>query len=356
MRPALARVVLFVSLAAAGLAFGCGSTRPAPVGVGPPSPPAFAAIAAIGDGVAPAPRGPLDLRPTPGLGPIELGLGATAPEPGAADPAWAEILAQGGIDAGEVTFTFDDGPAEEPWLTPEVLRLLRDHRVRGTFFLTGSRLEGRDRLSDARREVARRIAREGHLLGNHALDHRDLSRERRGEPWIRREIERSAELIEATTGVRSRWFRPPYGKLGPTAQALLRTRGDELVLWAIDGQDVTESDPERLARRLCGQLQFAGQGIVLLHDLRPSSVQALGIVLQWLERHRRDPALGTGFSIVDLPTFLAHAALRPHREGREALYQARLARMHAALGDAGGRAAPRDARDAPDALEEPDPR
>lgn len=339
MRPALRRVVLFVSLAALGLAFGCGSTRPPPVDV-----------------ASPAPRGPLDLRPAPGLGPIELGLGAPTQVPASADPAWADTLAQGAVDSGEVTFTFDDGPAEEPWLTPEVLRLLREHRVHGAFFLTGSRLEGRDRLAEARREVARRIAREGHLLGNHALDHRDLSRERRGVGWIQREIERSAELIEATTGVRPRWFRPPYGKVGPTAEALLRARGDELVLWAIDGQDVAVSDPERLARRICGQLQFAGQGIVLLHDLRPSSVQALGLVLQWLDHHRRDAANGTGFSVVDLPTFLAHAAARPHREGRAELYQARLARMHAALGDDPPRPSARPARGAPDALEAPDPR
>lgn len=355
MRLGPRRVVLFASLVAAGLALGCGSARPPlDLGASPTSP--REGVVGTADVAARAPRGPLDLRPTPGLGPIELGLGAPQPDPGAADPAWAEILAQGGIDSGEVTFTFDDGPAEEPWLTPEVLRLLREHRVHGAFFLTGSRLEGRDSLSEARREVARRIAREGHLLGNHALDHRDLSRERRGEAWIHREIERSAALLEATTGVHTRWFRPPYGKLGPTAQALLRARGDQLVLWAIDGQDVSETDPERLARRICGQLQFAGQGIVLLHDLRPSSVQALGIVLQWLERHRRDPALGTGFSVVDLPTFLAHAALRPHREGRDELYQARLARMRASLGEDPARPSLADAPAAPDVPAEPDPR
>ncbi len=350
MRLALRRVVPLVLLVAVASALGCGSARPQPVELR-----------------ASTPRGPLDLRPPPGLGPIELGLGPTAPARAAADPAWAEILAEGGVDSGEVTFTFDDGPAEEPWLTPEVLRLLGEHHVRGAFFLTGSRLEGRDRLAEARREVARRIAREGHLLGNHALDHRDLSRERRGAAWIRREIERSAELIEATTGVAPRWFRPPYGKLGPTAEALLRARAEELVLWTIDGQDVTESDPDRLAQRICGQLQFAGQGVVLLHDLRPSSVQALGIVLQWLDRHPRDPALGTGFRIVDLPTFLAHAAARPHAEGRAELYQARLALMprpRAPLRGEGGRASAatreassaREAPEAPDARGEPEPR
>lgn len=297
-------------------------------------------VAAPSTPASPPARGPLDLLPPPSLGPAALGLGADAAVGTQLDPTWASILAEGAVDGGEITFTFDDGPAEEPWLTPEVLRLLREHRVRATFFLTGSRLLGRDRLAEARREIARRIVREGHLIGNHALDHRDLSRERRGQAWIRREIDESSALIERVVGVRPHWFRPPYGKVGPTAREVLGARGDELVLWTIDGQDVAENDPDRLARRLCGQLQFAGQGVVLLHDLRPSSVQALALVLQWLDHRRRDvgapdrpegaAAPRDSFSVVDLPTFLAHAATRPHREGRAELYRARKARMEAA--------------------------
>lgn len=324
---------------------GCGAPSVAPP---PPS-------------ASPPLHGPLDLRPAPSPALDPIASDAPLTPDAALDPAWAEILAEGAVradDAGEITFTFDDGPAEEPWLTPEVLRLLREHHVRATFFLTGSRLLGRDRLADARRAIARRILAEGHLVGNHALDHRDLSRERRGEAWIRREIDESAGLIERVSGARPHWFRPPYGKLGPTAIEVLRARGDELALWSIDGHDVAETDPERLARRICGQLQFAGQGIVLLHDLRPASVQALAIVLQWLDRRRTDPAIGAvvpaeapeRFRVVDLPTFLAHAAARPHREGRHALYLARRSRMEAALGRA---STPVDSSDVPDALGSP---
>src|SRR3712207_1810742 len=63
-----------------------------------------------------------------------------------------------------VALTFDDGPSAN-W-TPQVLDILRRNRVKATFFLVGADVE---RFPD----VARRIAREGHTIGNHSWDHPD---------------------------------------------------------------------------------------------------------------------------------------------------------------------------------------
>lgn len=217
----------------------------------------------------------------------------------------AGILAEGAADSGEIALTFDDGPGSET--TSEVLRILAAHRVKGAFFLTGRRLAGDGVVAEMNRGMVRAIAAAGHTIGNHGLDH--LAVNKKDFVWNAEQIEESARLITEATGAPVRYFRPPFGKIGEAGRAILAERRDELVMWTIDAQDTKVNDAEKLTARLVAQILFAGQGIVLLHDLRGPSVRALSLLLDWLEAHpRRD---GAGFTVVDLPTYLAHAAARP---------------------------------------------
>jgi peptidoglycan/xylan/chitin deacetylase (PgdA/CDA1 family) len=279
--------------------------KPAPLVVAPPSPVEVDATVldpSLFDSVGPRPFNPT------------------------ADLDQAGILAEGAESSGEIALTFDDGPAAET--TSEVLRILAAHRVKGAFFLTGKRLAGTGVVAEMNRGVARAIVAGGHTVGNHGLDH--LAVNRRDESFDRFQIEESARLIMEATGAPVRYFRPPFGKVGPIAQSILTERRDELVMWTIDAQDTKVSDPEKLTTRLVQQIIFAGQGIVLLHDLRGPSVRALSMLLDWLEARPRDPMKGTGYTLVDLPTYLAHAAARPwpYRTRLE-LYHAR-EKFHAA--------------------------
>jgi len=310
-------------LAFAGWASSCASVpsdrahEPAPQA---PAPVALATSVAL-PGALPA---PLPVESTV-VAPHDLAQ-ATAPFNPTVDVDLAGMLAEGAQGSGEIALTFDDGPAAETTL--EVLRILAVHHVRGAFFLTGRRLEGNGVVAEMNRGVARAIAAAGHSIGNHALDH--LAVNRKDPAWNAFQIEQSASAIFAATGRPVHYFRPPFGKVGPAARDILAGRGDELVMWTIDAQDTRESDPEKLTARLVGQLLFARQGIVLLHDLRGSSVRALALLLEWLEAHPRDPVKGTGYTVVDLPTYLAHAAARPwpYRTRLE-LYHAR-EKLHAA--------------------------
>src|SRR3989442_20918 len=81
-------------------------------------------------------------------------------------------------DAISVSVTFDDGPSES---TPFMLDLLARHNAKATFFLVGANVE---RLP----EVAARIQREGHEIGNHTYSHPSFYRR---APWqVSGEIER----------------------------------------------------------------------------------------------------------------------------------------------------------------------
>lgn len=98
-----------------------------------------------------------------------------------------------------MALTFDDGPSES---TPEVLRLLRAHGARATFFQCGHHVR---RLPD----LAQLCVEQGHEPGNHTDTHPALFF--RSPAFIYDQLERTQKIIAETTGVTPALFRPPFG-------------------------------------------------------------------------------------------------------------------------------------------------
>ncbi|GJM70780.1 hypothetical protein HMSSN036_29960 [Paenibacillus macerans] len=66
-----------------------------------------------------------------------------------------------------VALTFDDGPDKK--YTDKVLDILKEHKVKGTFFVVGDRVKQYP-------DVMKRIVQEGHALGNHSWSHSELTK------------------------------------------------------------------------------------------------------------------------------------------------------------------------------------
>src|SRR5207248_10641214 len=88
-----------------------------------------------------------------------LGYLATRPR----SQLYGRMVVRGRSDRRAVALTFDDGP-NEPY-TSQVLDVLRRRRAPATFFVVGENVARHP-------EVARRIAAEGHVVGNHTQRHR----------------------------------------------------------------------------------------------------------------------------------------------------------------------------------------
>lgn len=221
-----------------------------------------------------------------------------------------------------VTLTFDDGPGAKT--TPAVLRLLRRHKVKATFFVIGSYLEGDGGRAQTARTNLRRVAAAGHLVGNHTNDHALLTSVSRTQ--VLEQIDRSASAIEKTLGRRPTLFRPPYGALDAFGESAVRERGLDLVLWSVEKDDMKRDDEANMFHELVAQLDYKEGGIVLLHDVRMSSVNVLERLLLWIEARRWDPKRPerVGYEIVDLPTYLraVQAAPLPYQT-RDELERAR---------------------------------
>ncbi|MGJ7913039.1 polysaccharide deacetylase family protein [Neobacillus sp. LXY-1] len=152
----------------------------------------------------------------------------------------------------EVAFTFDDGP--NPVYTPQILDLLKRHQIKATFFVLGSKAEKYP-------EIIKRIYDEGHLLGIHNFVHRanwGMS------PWkVRRDLEKSAFIIEKITEERPIYYRPPWGLLNLFDLFLLKKY--KIILWSVMAEDWrSNGGSEKVKNRLLHQIKKGD--VVLLHD------------------------------------------------------------------------------------------
>jgi peptidoglycan/xylan/chitin deacetylase (PgdA/CDA1 family) len=166
-----------------------------------------------------------------------------------------------------VALTFDDGPG--PY-TARLLDLLRQRAVRATFFVVGE-------MVDRHGETVRRIAADGHELGNHSWSHLALT----GLPRraVERQLTHTGHLVRRLTGVRMRVMRPPYGSTDARVAAETRREGLAQILWNVDTFDWRDHRPAKVAARAA----HARPGsIVLMHDIHRSTVEAVPAVLDRL--------------------------------------------------------------------------
>jgi peptidoglycan/xylan/chitin deacetylase (PgdA/CDA1 family) len=221
-----------------------------------------------------------------------------------------------------VTFTFDDGPFPET--TPIVLRVLAKHQVHATFFWIGRYLDGDGDRAVATRRTALEVHEAGHLVGNHTHDHVHLTNLSHAEALA--EISDGAASIEHVLGLRPSLFRPPYGQLDAFGEGIARAQGLTIVLWNIEVEDLMHDDPKAMAESLETQIEFSGGGVVLLHDIRFTTADALDRVLTWLDHRRYDPTRPDviGYEVVDFIEFMRRTAEDPQPyPDRHALEEAR---------------------------------
>jgi peptidoglycan/xylan/chitin deacetylase (PgdA/CDA1 family) len=160
----------------------------------------------------------------------------------------------GRSDRHHIALSFDDGP--DPVSTPYFLDLLAARGVAATFFLLGHH-------AARERSLVRDLAEAGHEVAVHGWTHECLALvpPRR----IARELARTREVLEETTGTPVRWYRPPYGVLTAAGLWAAGRAGLRTVLWSAWGVDWSAgATPTTIVRRVSHAVRPGGT--VLLHD------------------------------------------------------------------------------------------
>jgi len=152
-----------------------------------------------------------------------------------------------------IALTFDDGPW--PGQTDRILDILQHEGVHATFFMQGGRVKKSPGL-------ARRVAEEGHLVGNHTLSHKLLTAQKPKE--VRRQIVGGAKVIRSATGVRPVWFRPPYGAINGDVWKQTRELRLKVALWDIDTRDWSRPGTGKIIR--VAEKNAKPGAIILMHD------------------------------------------------------------------------------------------
>lgn len=181
---------------------------------------------------------------------------------------------------GRVAYlTFDDGPSDT--VTPHILDILREEKVKATFFVVGERVKRHP-------ELLERIHEEGHTIGNHTYSHQPeviFS----GVGAFMQEIRKAEAAIQAVIGERPKLVRMPYGTNFPTwpqyRQALERN-GYTHVSWNVNSFDALRKNvpADRIVREVKRQTAGKDKVIILFHDLVSiTTAEALPEVIQYLK-------------------------------------------------------------------------
>lgn len=166
---------------------------------------------------------------------------------------FGRAIGRGPREGRGVYLTFDDGP--NPGATEPILDALAAHGVPAAFFMVGEHVR---RFPD----IARRVARAGHEVGNHTQRHVKLHV--RGPRRIREELETAHATIAGAAGVAPRAFRAPHGYRNPFVAAAARRLGYRVFGWTFGVWDSDRPGAEEIRRRVRAKLRPGA--IILLHD------------------------------------------------------------------------------------------
>lgn len=191
----------------------------------------------------------------------------------------------GNTSRRQMALTFDAGTAN---IRSELLDTLRDKQVYSNFYITGA-------VTQTQPSLARRIADEGHLVGNHSVDHPQF-------PFITDnaidwQLNKTDDIIYATTGHRTRpWFRAPYGALNQHVIDQLALHGFNSEFWTVDCGDASwgANRYEQIDRILTNAAPGA---LALFHCTVYETAQAVPVIV--------DELRAMGYDLVTVPELIA---------------------------------------------------
>lgn len=188
-----------------------------------------------------------------------------------------------------IALTFDDGPGK---YADKLLDTLKRHKAKATFFLEGQYVK-------ARPAFARRMAAEGHELGNHSYTHPHLREA--DEDRIREELTRTQEIVKHVTGKTPTLFRPPYGELDDRVQAIATELRLPVVLWNGGSRDWATRNEKAIYDEVLKNARR--DGVILMHDWVEQTVKVMPRLLTTLRKQ--------GYHVVPVSSLRGGEDLRP---------------------------------------------
>ncbi|WP_129714578.1 polysaccharide deacetylase family protein [Pedobacter sp. SYP-B3415] len=149
-----------------------------------------------------------------------------------------------------VYLTFDDGPI--PDVTPFVLKTLKHHGIKATFFCIGDNIIKHPKIYLQVRDA-------GHAIGNHTFNHL--------KGWATDDASYLENFRQCQQVTQTSLFRPPYGRIKKSQIRALRAElpGINIIMWdVLSGDFDTNLSPEKCLQNV---LQHVTNGsVIVFHD------------------------------------------------------------------------------------------
>ncbi|MBQ9762052.1 MAG: delta-lactam-biosynthetic de-N-acetylase [Oscillospiraceae bacterium] len=170
-----------------------------------------------------------------------------------------------------IYLTFDAG--YENGCTEKILDVLKKHQVPAAFFLVGNYIE-------KNADLVRRMAQEGHIVGNHTMHHPDMSK-LGDRASFSKELLDLEELYKEITGKEmEKYYRPPQGIYSEENLKMAKELGYRTVFWSLAYVD-WNNDSQPTAEYAFSKLlpRTHNGAVVLLHSTSQTNAEILDELL-----------------------------------------------------------------------------
>lgn len=178
------------------------------------------------------------------------------------------------VDTNEakVALSFDAAWGNED--TQKLLDTLKKNDVKATFFMTGGWIEKYP-------EDVKAIAADGHELGNHSENHKEMSKISADE--CKTEIMTPHEKVKKLTGIDMKVFRPPYGDYNDTLINTLKDCGYYGIQWDVDSLDWKDYSADTILSNVLNHKALGNGSIILCHNGGKHTAEALDQLIKGLK-------------------------------------------------------------------------
>ena len=182
-------------------------------------------------------------------------------------------IALGNEEKNYIYLTFDLG--YEAGYTETILDVLKEKNVQGTFFVTAHYVNSAS-------DIVQRIIDEGHILGNHTVNHYsmpDLSDEE-----INNEIMTLHQTVYEKYGYEMKYVRPPMGEFSERTLSISNSLGYKTVMWSfayVDWNEDNQPSEDEAIDKIISNLHNGE--VMLLHATSATNASIIGDVIDKIE-------------------------------------------------------------------------
>lgn len=180
--------------------------------------------------------------------------------------------------------TFDDGPSKK--ITPKILDILNERKIKATFFVLGQSVE-------ENKDVLKREYKDGHSIGNHSYSH-EFSTVYKNLDVFKKEVEKTNEILMKLLGddFKTRLFRFPGGSFenykNPFKDYLKENKMTYIDWNALTGDAEGQNVPkEKLLKHIVKDVEDKEKVVILMHDAstKETTLEALPDILDYLKNN-----------------------------------------------------------------------